>query len=539
MFIPVGAKIKFTIIPWATLLIAALCIITTWQQERNKQAIEAYTKSYCVGEVAREVEQLQGLIFRSGSSCNWILGHILMGSYFDGKDHLRGHIQRLMNEAGLKEADRFETLFNDYAKGAPSYLTANLWEDVSRWNPLRSLTGSVAHGSWDHLVGNLFFFFAFALVVETAVGSRRFIALCVAMALGIGMLQNLLAYGENKVTVGLSGVVMAVMTLAAWMAPRIRIRFFYWFFVYVGVIAVPLWAVAIWYVGWDLYDHLFSMGYFNTNYIAHLAGALMGLIIGLTMYRNNRNALAENILLDERELTEDETWLEKMNAIATAPVILGIGFVVAFILFVLVFKFIYDFAIQLLIISPVLIAIYGIKRMEKEARPDWTRYQQAMEYLKSHNYEGAGQRFAELADTGYPKAMYQLARLYQGGKGVARDLEEAVDWLKHASNRGYAPAQYRLAACYADGAGVERNVDVAIALYEKAMNSGMAEAAMSLAHYVESHPDKSVRDMDRVTTAYATAMKLFKRSNDEQGAEAARKCLHNVCPHHPDINPDQ
>lgn len=536
MFIPVGAKIKVTVIPWATLIIAALCIITTWQQERNKQAIEEYTNTYCVAGVAREVEQLQGLVARAGSSCNWILSHILMRSYFDGKAHLKQHIQRLLHEVGLKEADRFETLFNDYARGAPSYLTANLWEDVSRWNPLRSLTGSVAHGSWDHLVGNLFFFFAFALVVETAVGSRRFFALCVAMALGIGMLQNLLAYGENKVTVGLSGVVMGVMTLAAWLAPRIRIRFFYWFFIYVGVIAVPLWGVAIWYVGWDMYDHLFSRGYFNINYLAHLAGAVMGLFIGLTLYRSNREALMENILVVEHDLTKDETGLEKLNAIVTAPVILGIGFVIAFLLFMLVFRFIYEFAVQLLIISPVLIAIYGIKRMKKQARPDWSRYQEAMEYLKKHNYAEAGRRFAELAESGYPKAMYQLARLYQSGKGVVRDLDEAVDWLKHATNRGYAPAQYRLAACYADGLGVERNVDVAIALYDKAMNSGMAEAAMSLAHHVASHPDKSARDMDRVSNAYATAMKLFKHSNDAQGSEAARKSLQTVCPHHPELN---
>jgi TPR repeat protein len=173
--------------------------------------------------------------------------------------------------------------------------------------------------------------------------------------------------------------------------------------------------------------------------------------------------------------------------------------------------------------------------MKKEARPDYSRYKEAMEYLKGHDYVEAGKRFSELADSGYPKAMYQLARLYQGGKGVARDLEEAVDWLKHATNRGYAPAQYRLAACYADGIGVERNIEVAIALYEKAMKSGMAEAAMSLAHYIESHPDKSARDMDRVSNAYATAMKLFKRSNDKQGEDAARKSLQHVCPHHPDL----
>ncbi|MDH5634080.1 MAG: rhomboid family intramembrane serine protease [Gammaproteobacteria bacterium] len=522
MFIPIGPKIHLTIIPWTTVLIALLCTFTTWQQQRSNRAIESHAEKFCTVEIVAQLQDTHpSLSAYDQERCVWLLGHILMRSYYDGQDHLQWHLDLVEKKLGREASAQFQQLFDGYAKSAPPYLTASLWEDVNRWNPLRSLTGSLAHGSWDHLVGNLFFFFAFALIVETAIGSGRFLLICIAMALGIGVLQNVLAFGERTVTVGLSGVVMATMTLAAYLAPTVKIRFFYWFFVHLGVLMVPLWAIAIWYVFWDLYDQLIFRGLFNINYIAHLCGAVMGLVLGMTLYRDRREKLADNIFVDERDPLQDETWLQKFNAIFATPVVLGFAFVFLFVLLGLVFKLIVDFALQLVIVSPVLFAIWGMKRIEKQARPDWERFQEAMQYVRDEDDVEAVKHLQPLAQSGYSRAQYELACLLQRTRRMHREYKEAADWLTRAAKAGHAQAQYRLGNCYVEGMGLDKNIDQAMHWYEKAMKNGLADAAMTLAHLWLNHPEKPRRDRERAVSAYQQAAVLFARNGDKEGEQVA------------------
>ena len=49
------------------------------------------------------------------------------------------------------------------------------------------------------------------------------------------------------------------MTLAAYFAPKVKIKFFYFYFLFFGVLSWPLWSVAAWYVFWNLWDiHLLA-----------------------------------------------------------------------------------------------------------------------------------------------------------------------------------------------------------------------------------------------------------------------------------------
>ena len=62
------------------------------------------------------------------------------------------------------------------------------------------------------------------------------------------------------------------------------------------------------------------------------------------------------------------------------------------------------------------------------------------------------------AGMGDPRAMYRLGLLYQLGRGYARDVNAAAEWIAAAADLGYAPAavwmeDYR----YDDDACVQAN----------------------------------------------------------------------------------
>ena len=82
-------------------------------------------------------------------------------------------------------------------------------------------------------------------------------------------------------TVGLSGVVMAALVALAIMMPSVKIRCFFWFIVIFRIFRIPALFLAIWYIGWDIYEmnQLGNKSYIN--YVAHISGAMIGAGFGL------------------------------------------------------------------------------------------------------------------------------------------------------------------------------------------------------------------------------------------------------------------
>jgi hypothetical protein len=55
------------------------------------------------------------------------------------------------------------------------------------------------------------------------------------------------------------------------------------------------------------------------------------------------------------------------------------------------------------------------------------------------------------AQSGNPEAQYQLAKMYEGGTGVERSVETALDWYKQAAGHGHSQSMLRLAVLYYNG----------------------------------------------------------------------------------------
>ena len=86
---------------------------------------------------------------------------------------------------------------------------------------------------------------------------------------------------------------------------------------------------------------------------------------------------------------------------------------------------------------------------------------------------------------GEAEAQLDLGSAYDNGRGVARDLLEAVKWYRLAAAQGLAQAQYNLAVIYTFGEGMPRDYSRAIGWYLLAAKQGHRDAQFNLAIFYE------------------------------------------------------
>ncbi len=92
----------------------------------------------------------------------------------------------------------------------------------------------------------------------------------------------------------------------------------------------------------------------------------------------------------------------------------------------------------------------------------------AREAAESGDYAAAVSRYRILARAGVARAQRELGRLYAAGRGVPRDPERALSWLRKAAAQGDLPAMRTLAAMLLAGEGTPRNTVAALTWYRLA-----------------------------------------------------------------------
>ena len=84
-------------------------------------------------------------------------------------------------------------------------------------------------------------------------------------------------------------------------------------------------------------------------------------------------------------------------------------------------------------------------------------FQKGVNAYESGDYTTALKEFAALAEQGDADAQFNLALMYEKGKGVPQDYKQAVKWYTKAAEQGDAEAQYNLGTMYAIGQGVPQD----------------------------------------------------------------------------------
>lgn len=89
------------------------------------------------------------------------------------------------------------------------------------------------------------------------------------------------------------------------------------------------------------------------------------------------------------------------------------------------------------------------------------------------------------AKAGKVKAMYEVGRLYERGRGTNLNLKLAIQWYQSASDAGQPYAQSRLGIMYFEGRGVKQDYNKALKLLNAAAKENVPSAQYQLANMYE------------------------------------------------------
>lgn len=102
--------------------------------------------------------------------------------------------------------------------------------------------------------------------------------------------------------------------------------------------------------------------------------------------------------------------------------------------------------------------------------------------LMTGDHEKALATFVPLAEASdHAYAQYFLARMYESGQGVEKNLETAAEWYRQAAEKGVGDAQYRLGALYERGEGLPVDMEYAYGWYSVAAHVGNEKGRMAAA----------------------------------------------------------
>ena len=137
------------------------------------------------------------------------------------------------------------------------------------------LTSMFLHGSWMHIIGNMWFLWIFGNNVEDSMGRGRFVAFYLLAGIGAAALQVLMDPSSPYPMVGASGAISGVMGAYIVLYPRVRV----WTFVPIGFfltsVPLPAWAVlGIWILLQVFSGVLGSSG--GVAVWAHVGGFIVG-----------------------------------------------------------------------------------------------------------------------------------------------------------------------------------------------------------------------------------------------------------------------
>lgn len=134
------------------------------------------------------------------------------------------------------------------------------------------ITSGLVHGSWMHLIFNMYTFYAFAFKLEASIGSWRF-GIIYVLGLILSDIPSVFKHKNNfhYHSLGASGAISAVLFSFILIYP----------FSQLGIFPIPIgiWAIVFGalYLAYTYYMSTNSRD--NINHDAHLFGALTGMIL--------------------------------------------------------------------------------------------------------------------------------------------------------------------------------------------------------------------------------------------------------------------
>ena len=157
------------------------------------------------------------------------------------------------------------------------------------WHPLQWVTSAFLHANIYHLIGNMFFLWAYGLVVEGKIGSWRFLLTYLVMAVsGSFAAQSLFGFGGSdgqiRYALGASGAISGLMAIALLWAPEntftVVAAYKYGPFASASDHELGILDFSLWFIGWDLFIAAINRFPLSTP-VLHLLGVIVGFAVGV------------------------------------------------------------------------------------------------------------------------------------------------------------------------------------------------------------------------------------------------------------------
>lgn len=156
-------------------------------------------------------------------------------------------------------------------------------------HPVQWITSNFMHADIFHLVGNMIFLWAFALVVEGKVGFFPFLAIFV----GVGAIEaaalQALALGREEVvySLGASGAIYGLIAMALVWAPKNDLSCIMFWRFRILTFDMPIMGFAGLYLALQVLGFVLQGGQMSSE-LLHLAGAVVGFILGTVLLKMDR-----------------------------------------------------------------------------------------------------------------------------------------------------------------------------------------------------------------------------------------------------------
>ena len=160
--------------------------------------------------------------------------------------------------------------------------------------PAHLVTSMFLHGSWMHLIGNLWFLWIFGDNVEDSMTRPRFAAFYLLCGLAAALAQVVAGPGSGGPMVGASGAISGVMGAYLVLYPRVRVFALLPLGFFLTTVALPAWAMLVYWVAIQVLSGVASIGQAGgVAFWAHVGGFAAGVILVKLFARRDRVAAHE------------------------------------------------------------------------------------------------------------------------------------------------------------------------------------------------------------------------------------------------------
>lgn len=143
-----------------------------------------------------------------------------------------------------------------------------------------ALTSMFMHGSWMHIIGNMWFLWIFGNNIEDAMGRVRFVFFYLICGVAAALAQVLLSPASAIPMVGASGAISGVMGAYVILFPRVKVYTLLPLGFYITTIALPAWVMLGYWIVLQVLGGLAAPGEGGgVAFAAHIGGFVAGMVL--------------------------------------------------------------------------------------------------------------------------------------------------------------------------------------------------------------------------------------------------------------------